>query len=59
VRAVALVERVARRRRDVIGGAGARHPPAADFDRLGRIAHVDAAVELVVERMARLEVRRT
>ena len=58
VRAIALVERVARRRRDVVGGAGAGHPPAADLDRLRRIAHVDAAVELVVVRMARLEVGR-
>ena len=49
---------MARRRRDIVGRRGARHPPAADLDRLRRIAHVDAAVELVVVRVARLEVRR-
>ena len=54
VRAMALVELVARQRR--LAFLGARHPPAADLDRLRRIAHVDAAVELVVERMARREV---
>ncbi len=58
VRAIALVERMTRRRRDIVGRARARHPPAADFVRLRRIAHVDAAVELVVVRVARFEVGR-
>ena len=58
VRAVALVDRVARRRRDVVALLGAGHVPAAKLDRLRRIAHIDAAVELVVVRMRRLEVRR-
>ena len=34
VRAIALVERMARRRRHVVALACARHPPAADLDRL-------------------------
>ena len=58
VRAVALVERVARRRRHVVALLRARHVPAAELDRLRRIAHVDAAIELVVLRMRRHEVRR-
>ena len=36
----------------------AGHPPAADFDRFCRIAHVDAAVELVVGRIGRNEIAR-
>ena len=61
VRAVALVERrslVARRRRLVVALARAGQPPAADLDRLRRVLHVEAAVELVVERVVRFEVRR-
>ncbi len=57
VRAVALVERVARRRRDVVALARAGEPPAADFLRLRRVAHVDAAVELVVIGIGGLEIR--
>ena len=53
---MALVEFVPRQRR--LAFLGAWHPPAADFDWLCRIAHVDAAVELIVERMARLEIGR-
>ena len=58
VRAVALVERMARRRHHVVALLGAGHVPAADLDRLRRIAHVDAAIELVVGGMRRLEVGR-
>ncbi len=58
VRAVALVERVARGRRGVVALLGARHVPAADFGRLRRVAHVDDAVELVIERVGALPVRR-
>src|SRR6185503_8151118 len=54
--AVAFVELVPRQRGLAFFGPG--HPPTADLDRLRRIADVDAAVELVVERVTRLEVRR-
>ena len=37
-----------RRRHHVVALTRARHPPAADLDRLCGIAHVDAAIELVV-----------
>ncbi len=58
VRAIALVERVARRRHHVVALLGAGHVPAADLDRLRRVAHVDAAIELVVVGMRRQEVGR-
>ena len=53
-----LSMRVARRRPHVVALARAGHPPAADLDRLRGIAHVDAAIELVVGRIGRLEVAR-
>ena len=56
VRAIAFVERMTRRRGNVVGGARSRHPPAADLDRFRRVAHVDAAVELIVIRVTWLEV---
>ena len=49
---------MARRRHHVVALPRARHPPAADFDRLRRIAHVNAAVELIVLRMGRREIAR-
>ena len=51
--------RVPRRRRHVVALARARHPPAPDLFRLRRIAHIENLVALVVERMRRLEIRRT
>ena len=48
---------MARRRRDIVALAGAGQPPAADFDRLRRVAHVDALIELVVVRVRRVKVR--
>jgi hypothetical protein len=36
----------------------ARRPPAAHFGRLGQVAHVDDAIDLVVARVVRLEVFR-
>ena len=58
VRAVARVEfRMALQGRHGIADARARQPPAADFLGLRRLAHVDDAVELVVRRVRRLEVR--
>ncbi len=60
VRAVALVELrglMARRRRLIVAFARARQPPASDLGGLRRVAHVEAAIELVVEWMSRLEVR--
>ena len=47
---------MARGRRLVVAFARAGQPPASDFGRLRRVAHVEAAIELVVERMRRLEV---
>ena len=58
VRAIALVELLARRRRHVVARARARHPPTADLDRLGWIAHINAAVELVVHRVRGFEIGR-
>src|SRR5690606_30944903 len=59
VRAVARVELGhAPDRRLAVAFARAGIPPAADLGRLRRVAHVDDAVELVVLRVARLEVRR-
>ena len=49
---------VARRRRDIVALVGAGQPPAADLDRLRRVAHVDALVELVVVRVRRVKVAR-
>src|SRR6185295_20352662 len=43
-------------RRNVVALACAREPPAAYFHWLGGIAHVEAAIDLVIERMRRLEV---
>ena len=54
VRAEAGVEAgpgMARRRRDVVAFLRAGQPPAADLDRLRRVAHVDALIELVVVRV--------
>ena len=58
VGAEALVDRMPRRRPDVVALPRAGHPPAADLDGLRRIAHVDAAIELVVLRMRRREIAR-
>src|SRR5437763_1200279 len=44
------------RRRRRVAFARTRTPPAADLDRTGGVAHVDDAVELVVEGVARLDV---
>ena len=49
---------VAGGRRHLVALARARQPPTADLQGLGGIAHVEGAVELVVERVGRLEVRR-
>jgi len=59
VGAVALVDRVAWRRHDIVALTRARHPPAADFDRLRRVADIDTAVELVVVWIGRHEIART
>ena len=57
VRAKSRVELlVSCRRRLRISVAGPRQPPATDLDRPRRLAHVHDPVELVVLRMARLEV---
>ena len=37
----------------------ARVPPAADLPRFGRVAHIDGAERLVVEQIARREIRRS
>jgi hypothetical protein len=58
MRAEALVDRMAGRRHHVVALLRAGHPPAADLDRLRRIALVNAAVELFVLRMGRREIPR-
>ncbi len=59
VRAKAGVEfrRQALRRRRIVAFHGARQVPASERQRLRRVAHVDDAVDLVVLRIARLELR--
>ncbi len=46
-------------RRLAVAFAGAGHPPAADLRGARRIAHIEGAIELVVERVGRREVGRT
>ena len=47
-----------RRWRHAVAFTRAGQPPAADFRRLGRIAHVEDPVELIVVRMRRREIGR-
>src|SRR5215470_4152142 len=58
VGAVAVVELCVARGQATVAFVRARVPPAADFTRLARIAQIDNDVELIVERVGRLEVSR-
>src|SRR5262245_66549112 len=40
---------VADRRRSRVAHPGARHPPAADLNGLGWLAHIEGAIELVIK----------
>ena len=53
-----LVALMTRRRRHIVARRRAGQPPAADLDRLRRVAHIDALVELVVLRVGRAEIGR-